>query len=440
MKKYEKYKQSGVQWLGEVPEHWEIVKNKCILEFSKGLTITKENLIDDGIPCVNYGEIHSKYGFEVVPEKHFLKCVPKEYLLNDKNALLKKGDFVFADTSEDIKGSGNFTYLNSDLPVFAGYHTIIARPNLKTVLPRFLAYVFDSNSHRNQIRTMVKGVKVFSITQVFLKNTFIWLPPLEEQTAIADFLDNKLGEIDLLIGKQQNLLEKLAEQRTATITTTVTKGLTPNAPMKQSGVEWLGEVPEHWEMKAIKRVVKEHSGNGFPIELQGNNGNTPFLKVSDLNKTGKYISDFSNSVNLELINEMKWNIVPKFALATAKIGEALRKNHRKILSQDSIIDNNCIAFECLNINLNYHYYLSLLIDFDWFENGGTIPSLSVQKYKNQKICIPPLSEQTAIADYLDKETAKIDRLCDTVNQTINCLQEYRTALITQVVTGKIKVA
>lgn len=117
----------------------------------------------------------------------------------------------------------------------------------------------------------------------------------------------------------------------------------------------------------------------------------------------------------------------------------MKKNHRKIISQDSIIDNNCIAFECLGINLDYHYYLSLIIDFDWFENGGTVPSLSVQKYKNQKICIPSLEEQAAIADYLDQETTKIDRLCDTVNQTIGRLKEYRTALITQAVTGKIKV-
>lgn len=439
MNRYETYKDSGIPWLGDVPEHWEIIKNKYILAFSKGLTITKENLVDDGIPCVSYGEIHSKYGFEVNPEKHLLKCVSEEYFENNDNAYLKNGDFVFADTSEDVKGSGNFTYLNSNLSLFAGYHTIVARPDLRKVLPRYLAYVFDSDAHRNQIRAMVKGVKVFSITQAFLKNTFVWLPSLEEQTAIAHYLDTKLGEIDALIGKQQTLLEKLAEQRTAVITHAVTKGLNPAAPMKNSGVEWFGDVPAHWEMKAIKRVVKEHAGNGFPIELQGNNGDVPFLKVSDLNKGGKLLEDFANSVTRNIIYEMKWNIVPKFSLVTAKIGEALKKNHRKIISQDSIIDNNCIAFECLGINLDYHYYLSLIIDFDWFENGGTVPSLSVQKYKNQKICIPSLEEQTAIADYLDQETAKIDRLCDTVNQTIGRLKEYRTALITQAVTGKIKV-
>lgn len=215
-------KNSGVEWLGDVPAHWEIIKNKYILEFSKGLTITKENLINDGIPCVSYGEIHSKYGFEVNPGKHFLKCVSEEYLENNDHAYLKNGDFVFADTSEDVKGSGNFTYLNSNLPVFAGYHTIVARPNLRKVLPRFLAYVFDSNAHRNQIRAMVKGVKVFSITQAFLKNTFSWLPSKKEQTAIAEYLDNETAKIDRLCDTVNQTIGRLKEYRTALITQAVT--------------------------------------------------------------------------------------------------------------------------------------------------------------------------------------------------------------------------
>ena len=123
--KYPAYKDSGVEWLGEIPEHWETSRLRNVFSFSKGLTITKENLQEKGIYCVNYGEIHSKFGFEVNPEIHELKCVSEEYLLSDSSSLLKKGDFVFADTSEDIEGSGNFTYLNSDLSTFAGYHTII---------------------------------------------------------------------------------------------------------------------------------------------------------------------------------------------------------------------------------------------------------------------------------------------------------------------------
>lgn len=215
-------KESGVEWLGQVPVHWEVIKNKFVFEFSKGLTITKENLLDDGIPCVNYGEIHSKYGFEVNPKHHRLKCVSEEYLITSQSALLKIGDFVFADTSEDVKGSGNFTYLNANIPTFAGYHTIIARPNLNKALPRFLAYAIESNGHRNQIRAIVKGVKVFSITQALLKNTFIWLPPLDEQTAIADYLDKHTAQIDHLCNTINTTISRLKEYRNALISQAVT--------------------------------------------------------------------------------------------------------------------------------------------------------------------------------------------------------------------------
>lgn len=221
--RYPEYKDSGVPWLGELPSHWQLIKNKFILNFSKGLSITKENLIDEGVPCVSYGEVHSKYGFEVIPEKHDLKFVAESYLVDSPHALLKHGDFIFADTSEDVKGSGNFTYLNSNTPTFAGYHTVTAKLSNDDILSRFLAYVFESDPHRNQVRAMVKGVKVYSITQAFLKNTFAWIPPKDEQDIIVSFLDHELGKIDALIDKQQLLLDKLAEHRSAVITQAVTK-------------------------------------------------------------------------------------------------------------------------------------------------------------------------------------------------------------------------
>lgn len=214
-------KESGVEWLGKIPSHWLLIKNKFILNFSKGLTITKENLIDEGIPCVNYGEVHSKFGFEVDPNKHSLKCVPEIYLNDFPNALLKKGDFIFADTSEDIKGSGNFTYLNSELPTFAGYHTIIAKIN-NINYPRYLAYVFDCDSYRNQIRAQVKGIKVFSITQFMLKNSIVWLPPLEEQQAIANYLDNKMNQIERVELSHIECINRLKEYRSTLITQAVT--------------------------------------------------------------------------------------------------------------------------------------------------------------------------------------------------------------------------
>jgi len=216
-----KMKDSGVEWIGEIPEHWELNRFRNIFNLSKGLTITKENLTDSGVFCINYGEIHSKFGFEVNPEINELKCVHEDYLKSDKNSLLKKGDFLFADTSEDISGSGNFTYLNSEIPTFAGYHTVIARPKFE-INSRFFAYLFDSLCFRNQIRIRVKGVKVFSITQSILKDPFIWLPSSDEQNNIVSFLDNQVKLISNAVELKKREIEKLKEYKASLINSAVT--------------------------------------------------------------------------------------------------------------------------------------------------------------------------------------------------------------------------
>ena len=430
MNRYERYKDSGIPWLVEVPEHWEVKRLKFITNRIVDGAHFTPTYVNEGIPFLRVTDIQEK---NIDMEK--IKYIPlEEHQELIKRCNPQKGDILLS--KNGTIGISKTINWNWEFSIFVSLCLIKFNSLISS---HYAKYFFDSHSLQEQIFGLIKKNTVINLHLDKIENFWFVLPSKKEQIAIAQYLDTKLGEIDALIDKQQTLLEKLAEQRTAVITHAVTKGLNPAVPMKNSGVEWLGDVPAHWEMKAIKRVVKEHAGNGFPIELQGNNGDVPFLKVSDLNKGGKLLEDFANSVTRNIIYEMKWNIVPKFSLVTAKIGEALKKNHRKIISQDSIIDNNCIAFECLGINLDYHYYLSLIIDFDWFENGGTVPSLSVQKYKNQKICMPSLEEQIAIADYLDQETAKIDRLCDTVNQTIGRLKEYRTALITQAVTGKIKV-
>jgi type I restriction enzyme S subunit len=216
-----KMKDSGVEWIGEIPEGWEVKRLRNVFSFSKGLTITKENLQDEGIPCINYGEIHSKYGFEVNPEVHPLKCVSEEYLKDNSNSLLKRGDFIFADTSEDLEGSGNFTHLNFEGTVFAGYHTIIGRPK-SSINSRFLAYVLHSLPFRNQVRTRMKGVKVFSITQSILKDLTCWYPDEKEQKTIAKYLDIEAAKIDKAIKLQEQQIEKLKELKSTLIDSAVT--------------------------------------------------------------------------------------------------------------------------------------------------------------------------------------------------------------------------
>ncbi|EGW23150.1 restriction endonuclease subunit S [Methylobacter tundripaludum] len=207
---------------------------------------------------------------------------------------------------------------------------------------------------------------------------------------------------------------------------------------KDSGVEWLGEIPEHWEIKRLKFIIAEHSGNGFPVEEQGKHtGELPFYKVSDIGGDSMYISHASNYVNFKTAKKLKWNLIPSGSLITAKIGEALRKNHRKISTSSSIIDNNCIAFEAVSIGVVFNYYLHKVIDFDWFTNPGAVPCISVPKYKSFHIPLPAFTEQTAIAAFLDRKTAQLDQAVAIKEKQITLFKEHKQILIQNAVTRSL---
>ncbi|MBZ7951946.1 restriction endonuclease subunit S [Campylobacter sp. RM9939] len=211
-----KLKNSGIEWLGEIPEHWEVRKLKILFSFGNGLNITKADFISFGIPCISYGEIHSKYPCRLDLSVHKLPFVSETYLNDKPQSLLSKGDFVFADTSEDIEGSGNFTCIQSNIPLFAGYHTIILRPKTQ-IYSLYFSFLFDSIFVRNQIREKVWGVKVFSITKSILKEVQCFIPPLKEQEQIANFLDEKCEKIDSLITKIKKQIELIKEYKTTLI-------------------------------------------------------------------------------------------------------------------------------------------------------------------------------------------------------------------------------
>lgn len=441
LRRYPDYKDSGVPWLGDIPSHWEVIDNKYLFNFSRGLTITKANLVDEGIPCVNYGEVHSKYGFEVDPKVHKLKCVPQEYIEKFNYALLNRGDFVFADTSEDYKGSGNFTYLNSDEVTFAGYHTVVAR--LKTDSnPRYMAYVFDSNEFRTQVKTRVSGVKVFSITHNILKNVSVWIPPQDEQQAIVNFLDNELDHIDTLIGKQKQLLDKLAEQRSAVITHAVTKGLDPNVPMKDSGVEWLGGIPEHWESIKVTHLVKNIGSGTTPKSSKYSyydDEGVLWVTTSELRET--VITDTKKKLTKEALQDYSTlKVFPKNSVAIAMYGATIGR--LGILGEEATFNQACCVYsESEKIHYKFLYYWlwyrrPILISLS---NGGGQPNLNQDDLRKLIISIPSMKEQKDITIYLDNEIQKIDATVKTTTEIITKLQEYRAALITQAVTGKIDV-
>ena len=422
LRRYPDYKDSGVPWLGEIPSHWEVIDNKYLFNFSRGLTITKANLVDEGIPCINYGEVHSKYGFEVDPKIHKLKCVPKEYVEKFDYALLNRGDFIFADTSEDYKGSGNFTYLNSDEVTFAGYHTVVAR--LKTNHePRYMAYVFESNEFRTQVKTRVSGVKVFSITHNILKNVSVWIPSKSEQQAIINFLDDKLSHIDTLISKQQQLIEKLAEQRSAVITHAVTKGLNPDVPMKDSGVEWLGKIPEHWDLVRLRYLCRITTGNQDTQDKDPDGVYPFYVRSNTVERTNTYT--FDNEAVLMAGDGVGAGKI--FHYVNGKYG-----CHQRVYSLYKLKD---VTGQFL-----YHY-LKLFFPRKIEEGGAksTVDSVRLPMLQDFPVTLPTIKEQLNIVSKLEVNLRKIDKMSKATTDIITKLQEYRAALITQAVTGKIDV-
>ena len=211
------YKPSGIEYLGLIPHHWEVKKLKILFSLGNGLNITKQDFVSYGIPCVSYGEIHSKYPCRLDTSIHKLPYVSETYLADKPQSLLTKGDFVFADTSEDIEGSGNFTSIQSYVPVFAGYHTIILKPKTSEINDLYFSFLFDSFGIRSQIRKEVCGVKVFSITKSILKEIQCLLPPLQEQKEIAEFLDSKVAQIDSVIEKTKRQIELVKEYKNTLI-------------------------------------------------------------------------------------------------------------------------------------------------------------------------------------------------------------------------------
>lgn len=209
-------KDSGVEWIGEIPEHWEAHPFKAFYKTTKGLNITKDNLVESGIPVISYGQIHSKLNTGTSVSDELIRYVSTDYLDSNPECLSKKYDIFFADTSEDREGAGNIAFIDIDTPIFAGYHTIMAHPS-DYVKSKYFAYLIKTDAWRYQLRCKVQGVKLFSISQKFVNQTSIIVPPMLEQMQISDYLDEKCSEIDTLIRIKQSKIDSLKEYKKSVI-------------------------------------------------------------------------------------------------------------------------------------------------------------------------------------------------------------------------------
>ena len=210
-----------IRWDIDFPTHWKTQRIRETFSFRKGLSITKANLEDSGVAVISYGQIHSKKNTGVGLNEDLVRYVNESYLSSNPSSLVKPGDFIFADTSEDVTGCGNCVYVNWDDTIFAGYHTIIAHPS-GSMISKYLAYLFQSPTWRYQIRKKVNGVKVYSITQRMLKDAFILVPPVDEQKEIVSYLDDICLQIDALIEKENGKIRDLQDLKNRIIGDVIT--------------------------------------------------------------------------------------------------------------------------------------------------------------------------------------------------------------------------
>ena len=400
--RYPKYKPSGVEWLGEVPEGWRL--NRIGHFFAE----RREQVSDLDFAALSV----TKNG--IVPQLDSAAKTDN----GDNRKKVCAGDFAINSRS-DRKGSAGVSELDGSVSVI----TTVLSPR-ESVHGPFVHHLLRSQPFQEEFYRFGKGIvaDLWSTRYSEMRNIRLAVPPLAEQTAIAEFLDRETGKIDGLVAEQQRLMELLKEKRQAVISHAVTKGLNRHAPMKPSGIEWLGDVPVGWVVCAPKRRIKSAAGGTL---IKG--------MCSDEFSEGLF-PGFSASGQNVWLEEYAYDC-PAIVLSAvgARCGKAFKAD-----GQWGVVANTHCLFPLANSYRDYLWYLTN--QEDWWEKGGSAqPFVKVSETLARPWVFPPLPEQTAIAEFLDTELAKFDTLTAEAQCAIDLLQERRTALISAAVTGQIDV-
>ncbi|NCS94965.1 MAG: hypothetical protein GW761_14320 [Leptospira sp.] len=449
MKQYEAYKDSGVEWLGEIPEHWEVKKLKYLGIVQPSNVDKKKAEGEIPVHLCNYIDVYKNEFIE--DSLDFMEATATEdeilkFKINIDDVLVTKD----SESADDIAIPALVKIERENL--ICGYHLTQIKSNPKELKGSFLFRLFQENLFKSQFRVYANGVTRFGLSVARFKDAFITLPPLAEQTSIASFLDRKTSQIDSLVEKKKRLIELLKEEKAAVINQAVTKGLDPNVKMKDSGVEWLGEIPEHWEVKKLKWVLAKERGALKPGPFGSD------LKNSDLTPGGKFkvytqrnvldndfdtCEDFINSDKYESLSAFK--ISPGDLLLTTRgtIGRIAKFPNNKqegILHPCLIrlrVDETKITQSWLEVYCNQSTFF---IENVLLNSNSTVINV-IYGYTLSEIIIPipPISEQKSLIDKLGKTNRKVDSTISKIEKEIELLQEYRTALVSEVVTGKVRV-
>jgi type I restriction enzyme S subunit len=421
-------KDSGVEWLGEIPSTWMVSKFRYAFREGKEVNGTTP-----------VGEMLSVSGYKgVVPKVYEEESLKRDADQLETYRVVRKGQLAVNTMWLNHGGLGVSELEGHMSPAYRAYWI-----NNK-IYPRYAHHLLRSQLYISGYTSYLTGVRPNSLqmSRDNLMNFAVLLPPLEEQRGIVEYVEAEAPQIDTLISKKEQLIEKLLERRQALITQVVTKGLDPNVPMKDSGVKWLGEVPEGWTVAPLKTVV-----NLNPESLGESTDSSLIINYIE-------IGDVAPPAGVNGYKPCAFGDSPSRARRLVQPGDVLISTVRTYLKAIGRVparanDDPWVAstgFAALRPTRVNSRFLELALSADSFISriqansvGVSYPGIDASKLVRFQLAVPPEREQAKIAAYLDKETSQIDSLVEKTRRAIELLKERRQALITQVVTGKIDV-
>ena len=431
MERYNEYKDSGVQWLGEIPSHWVDCKLRRLSKIVRGGSPRpiEDYLSDEGYNWIKIGDTikGSKY---ITSTKQKIK---KSGL--SATRFVHSGDLILTNSMS----FGNPYILDIDGCIHDGW---LAFSELNGIDKEYLYYVLVSDLCGKQFKLQVDGGVVQNLNIDKVKDTWLALPPIEEQSSMVAYLDTATAKIDEAIAQQQKMIDLLNERKQIIINNAVTKGLNPDAPMKDSGVDWIGEIPEHWEVMKTSHIF-HHIGSGTTPksgrEDYYSEDGIPFLQTGDLNDG--FINETSKHITEKALRDTNLKLYPKGSLVVAMYGATIGK--LGILNIDTTVNQACCVLPTSDRvgNKFAMYVLSTAkADFLLKSRGGGQPNISQDTIRNEKIVVPPLAEQNEIVQYIEHSCTPIDGAISNATNQISLLQERKQIIINDVVTGKVKVS
>ncbi len=434
MKRYDEYKPTGIEWIGETPKHWEVMKIAHLFSsIGSGTTPSTENT--DFYSDINEhywlqtGDLNDSYIHNTA------KYISDKAIKELGMTIYPKGSLVVAMYGATIGKLGLLdieTSVNQACCVLSGS---------KLLLSKFTFYSFLAA--KGYLISFSAGGGQPNISQNIIRNHKTSVPPLLEQEAIVEYLDAKCGSIDAVIATQERRIALLSELKQSIITEAVTRGINPDAPLKDSGIEWIGKIPKHWEAKRLRFVCEFR--NGYTPSKQNadfwTDGTIPWYRMEDIRDTGRFLKEAKQYVTEEAVKGAGMFDAGSFILATtATIGE------HAMLIVDSLANQQ---FTNLKIRKSlvykvcgkwFFYYLFLIDDFcKTSTRTATFPAMNMEDLRNCCVAIPPIEEQEAIVKYLDGKCGSIDASIAKAKREIELLREFKQSVITEAVTGKIKV-